>query len=735
MKSNYRPSDKYSAVNGLPAANSVSKRNGLPTVETFEEYCKRQFRITYLAEIRRLITENDLPIGKTSKSIPEPDEIDVCGIEIKNIKFGTDQLIDPRSFQNSQTSGYPFTINTRSTVIATMKISETWDKHDFTDTIQQWYQIDGHIVFYPDRQEYHPMDTISIYDKDTSSFKYALNENLVPYIGNDDLDNISTQILAAFYPEALRRPTHVKAKKLAAKLGLTIMPARLSRDNSRFGLLVMHDCYLMIDGVMTFVPGKTILIDREACNRKRGGRIGIVIIHECIHFILHRAFYKAQILYQAGIPPLYCGKGIESSANRDLHWVDWQANHLTPRVMIPAETAYDFIDQELNKICLNTWKCKESSRFEDYTPFTDHACDNSWDYTQEAKDRIFQKLIPIVSSQFYTSWQCTKIRLKELGYDIDCSEQTDARGTDWADSRASDSEYERDGKRDDRDYNKQDSRQDHKQDNHYNRKDNTEYHDDYSDYDDPSDHQGGEISPHIQTSQTGPLYKIALSEVLETVRSDRRLLKALNSGRYVYVDSRFCLNDPIYITHTPDGSLRMNEYALSHEGECCLPFWIHNQYGTYIPGFFHSKEITGTQIVYGSEAKVQKRTVSEIYPRMQEVIETLPASVGGTVVAHMKRLDCTEEDLEEYAHISRRTISKIRTNKCSTLEMRYFVAICIGLKLEPPYSLDLMNKTRYRFDTSREATMYLILLTTMYAAGIDACNEECVKNELPPLTR
>lgn len=101
----------------------------------------------------------------------------------------------------------------------------------------------------------------------------------------------------------------------------------------------------------------------------------------------------------------------------------------------------------------------------------------------------------------------------------------------------------------------------------------------------------------------------------------------------------------------------------------------------------------------------------------------------------MERLGVTVEDLEALSHVSDRTIKDIRSNRCGSLELSFFVAICLGLKLEPPYSLDLIRKTRYQFDASPEGTMYLLLITTMYYAGVDACNEKLIENGFKPLTR
>ena len=613
-------------------------------IGSFEEYCRGHFQDTYLKEIRRMISDCTLPVGKFSRDVPEPDDVFVSEICVMSMQFGMDEYIysqDNRLHQEYP-PGYPFSIRMRAAIKAAITVSETWDGKTLSDSLTQWYQADGHVIFYPDRHEFFPVESISIYDKDTPPLENPLDENLAPVIGNEGLDRIAYRILDGFYHEALEKPTRVAAKKLAQRLGLKLMPAKLSDDYSRFGLLVMRDCCLMIDGKPTFVPARTILIDREACRRKRGGRTSWVIIHECIHFILHRPFFEAQRLYNEELACLCCGTETGLEKGSSLYWLEWQAEHLPPHLMIPAAIAPEFIGQEYLKLCRRFPQADETS--------------------------ILEKLIPVIADMFFTSKQSTGIRLGELGY----------AGTAYPVQQ-------------------------------------------------PSVPMVAESTPAYGN---GPIYAVSLSDVC----GSSKLRKILESGSYVYVDSRFCLNDNKYVCRDDNGLLHMNSYALAHERECCLPFWHRKQY-SYNPGSFHMEEIVGTVIECGSRADVKKRTVGAAYPEMRKVIEGLPASVGGTLTAHMERLGCTVEALEEYSHVSERTIKNIRANNCPKLEMRYFIAVCIGLKLEAPYSLDLMRKTRFRFDASRESTMYLILLTSMYWAGIDACNEELIKNGLAPLTK
>ncbi|MBR3000856.1 MAG: hypothetical protein IKF39_07620, partial [Oscillospiraceae bacterium] len=60
------------------------------------EYIRGHYCDTYLEEIRRLIADGRLPVGKVSKVIPEPDDVFVNEICIMKIQFGMDEMVfDP----------------------------------------------------------------------------------------------------------------------------------------------------------------------------------------------------------------------------------------------------------------------------------------------------------------------------------------------------------------------------------------------------------------------------------------------------------------------------------------------------------------------------------------------------------------------------------------------------------------------------------------------------------------
>ena len=98
------------------------------------------------------------------------------------------------------------------------------------------------------------------------------------------------------------------------------------------------------------MPARTILLDREACRKKRDGRTSGTIFHECDHYILQRPFFEAQRLYNKELTCLCCDVSTEPDKTTALYWIEWQAEHLVPHLMIPEKVAKGFIDQERNNL-------------------------------------------------------------------------------------------------------------------------------------------------------------------------------------------------------------------------------------------------------------------------------------------------------------------------------------------------------------------------------------------------
>ncbi|WDC84266.1 ImmA/IrrE family metallo-endopeptidase [Caloramator sp. mosi_1] len=92
--------------------------------------------------------------------------------------------------------------------------------------------------------------------------------------------------------------------------------------------------------VQTHVDAKTIFVDPKAYFLRNLGSVNNTIIHECVHWALHRKAFELQRLYNSSATKIKCQVvgGIKDSNRDATDWMEWQANVLAPRIQMPIST-------------------------------------------------------------------------------------------------------------------------------------------------------------------------------------------------------------------------------------------------------------------------------------------------------------------------------------------------------------------------------------------------------------
>ena len=75
--------------------------------------------------------------------------------------------------------------------------------------------------------------------------------------------------------------------------------------------------------------------------------------------------------------------------------------------------------------------------------------------------------------------------------------------------------------------------------------------------------------------KSGVTYTIGYREAAKLQRESRKLLNLLDSGRYIYVEGHFCLNQKPYVINST-----MTQMGRTHVDECCIAFKV---FGTVKP--------------------------------------------------------------------------------------------------------------------------------------------------------
>ena len=227
----------------------------------------------------------------------------------------------------------------------------------------------------------HPgMDIVSVEPIEVGNhpdeYRHPLTNSLIPIIAKDDLDSVASAILDRFMPDALHRPMAVDAYALAETLGLQIAERQLSDDGSVFGRILFADATLCIDPD-TFFRGSV------GCKTN-------TIVHECVHWLLHRKAFLLLRSFGTEDGVINCPTtGLTDS--KALAWMEWQANSLAPRIQMPAE--------------MFRAKAVEIIREEQARAETDDLLD------------VIESVIDTLASFFGVSRLAAKIRMVEIGYD------------------------------------------------------------------------------------------------------------------------------------------------------------------------------------------------------------------------------------------------------------------------------------------------------------------------------
>lgn len=161
----------------------------------------------------------------------------------------------------------------------------------------------------------------------------------MPIIYKDQLDAVATNFLQQYYPEALAAPTSIDVEILTERMGLTVRQEHLTKNNSLFGQVFFADsivpCYDPQVGKYKEVPVEegTILVDPNVFFMYTYGTYRSTVVHECVHWSLHRRFFELEKLYNPEAKSIQCQvqEGSREEKKRTpLEWMEWQANSITP---------------------------------------------------------------------------------------------------------------------------------------------------------------------------------------------------------------------------------------------------------------------------------------------------------------------------------------------------------------------------------------------------------------------
>ncbi len=241
-------------------------------------------------------------------------------------------------------------------------------------------------------EEYNPAK----FEKDKS-----LSQDLVPYLYEDAVEKNAEDFLKRHYPKALLQPMPLPVFEVAKSMGMTVYYAPL--EDSAFGrtyfgsekVTVYTDNTLKSKAEIVTKPG-TMLINPNVYFMRNVGTANNTIIHECVHWDRHRKAFELQRLLTGNCNHISCEivdtyEGIPDDAPA-LKWMEWQANQLAPRILMPAKMTEKIYNSALRDIHTS----KPLTRFAE----------------------VMEEAVGYTAQYFGVSFIAAKLRLMDLGYDV-----------------------------------------------------------------------------------------------------------------------------------------------------------------------------------------------------------------------------------------------------------------------------------------------------------------------------
>ena len=183
-------------------------------------------------------------------------------------------------------------------------------------------------------QNFYISNTIPIDEKESFKNIDCVNNSLIPYISSSSLDEYAEKFINYYYPRALVEPLAFPIKKVANAMHLTIVKKPLPEN--------VYAKFYFIDDIENNINKNTIVIDE--CKTSFEGMLCInnSIAHECVHKYLHEDYFNLQRLLYQGLTNIQCEEIKENnifiSNISDYKWMEWQANAIAPRILVPTKT-------------------------------------------------------------------------------------------------------------------------------------------------------------------------------------------------------------------------------------------------------------------------------------------------------------------------------------------------------------------------------------------------------------
>lgn len=239
--------------------------------------------------------------------------------------------------------------------------------------------------------------------------------------------------------------------------------------------------------------------------------------------------------------------------------------------------------------------------------------------------------------------------------------------------------------------------------------------------------------------------------------TDQTVRKALDSGRYLYVDGHFVLNSSLYVLFDEETGSQLTHYALTHMDECCLLFKMsmgdaygqkyhsecflnRDEYSDVHPEFHYSSGLNE------DKNKVLDDDIESIYALLLTLDQSFTSCLkkamawrNTQIAAYNKKHPSNKKDKITRKEIAARAeigISSVERafndNLENDISTETAVLICLAMHIPPPISEHIMKLAPHPLVLSKKTHQwYATALRMKYGVPVKEAREFLKSHNAP----
>ena len=311
---------------------------------SFAAYIEDVYYDDFHSRLKSYIYQNKGRMNLSSYSVPDPSYVKLDDFHVMGV-----------TFHESENDRIDFQV----TVQADIEISGRSRRDYDSDMVDRWFSISCSATLRNGLHNFR-INGISEYSNERFKAEDALTKFLVPYVYAKDLDKHAEKFLEKYCPQALETPMPLPIKDIINNMGLTVFYAPLT--DGIFGQTYFNtatvDTYTSLDKrevVSTVIQPGTILVNPDVFFMRNIGSRNNTIIHECVHWDKHYKFFELQKLLNPELQAISCAvvEDYRKKPNQledELSWMEWQANSIAPKILIPEKTGRPKLTEILQRL-------------------------------------------------------------------------------------------------------------------------------------------------------------------------------------------------------------------------------------------------------------------------------------------------------------------------------------------------------------------------------------------------